>query len=83
MIKQLLSLFDSKTGHFADPITVLSKGEALRSFADAANNPESDINKHPEDFSIHVIGQFDTTSGSIMPTTAPESLGTALEYQDK
>lgn len=83
MIKEIFALFDSKAGYFKDPITVHSKGEALRSFSDAANNPESDLHKHPEDYSLHHVGHFDTSSGMVKPLTAPESLGTALEYKEK
>lgn len=83
MIKTICALFDSKAKYFHDPITAHAKGEAVRSFTDAANNLETDIGKHPEDFSLHVIGHYDTSSGSITPLTSPESLGTALEYQDK
>ena len=41
----------------------------------------TEISKYPTDFKLFVVGEFDEDSGSLLPLTAPESLGLASEYK--
>lgn len=50
---------------YGQPNFVLSIGSAIRSFADEVNNPRENnaFNKHPEDFDLYELGEFDDETG--------------------
>lgn len=81
MNKSLLTaVYDSKAQVFSKaPISMRNRGEALRMWMDAVNDPASPFSKHPEDYTLFVIAEYDEFSGEIWPLKAHESLGTALE----
>lgn len=79
MVINLFSVFDSKTAAFGNPFADQQPSSAIRNFADAVNdnsNPNNLWAKHPEDFSLFQIGQYDTDLGKLIPFI-PESLVTA------
>ncbi len=73
----IYTIYDTASGLYRFPMFVSSDGEALRSFSDAALNAESDIGKHPEDYTIFRNGSFNDVTGEILGEQ-PESLKTAL-----
>jgi len=75
----LFAVFDSKVGVFQTPFLMRSSPEAIRSFADECGRADSILNQHPEDFSLHRLGEVDCSSGAVMPEVAPVSLVNALE----
>lgn len=75
----IFSVRDAKSETFFRPMTATTKGEALRAFMDEANDPQSIIHKHKEDFYLYQLGHFDETSGILHPFEIPLSLGGALE----
>lgn len=56
---------------FGNPFVVRAQGEALRSFQDEVNNDNgnSAIAKHPEDYELFCIGEYDEQNGIIHPIT--------------
>lgn len=76
---KVYSVFDSKTAHFSNPWFDHRDESAIRNFADAVNengNPNNQWCKHPEDFSLFLIGQFDSDLGQLIPEN-PKNLVTA------
>lgn len=70
MNSKMYSVFDSKLATFGRPWFQMTDGAALREFADAVNdnsNPNNQWNRHPEDFSLFVIGEFNDQSGEVIP----------------
>lgn len=79
MILQMFAVLDSKAGFFGNPWFEQKEASAIRNFSDAVNdssNPNNMWNKHPEDFSLYLLGQFDNNSGEVIPSL-PKSLVTA------
>lgn len=79
MIVKLFSVFDSKASFFGQPFVDQSEASAIRNFADACadgSNPANLWHKHPEDFSLFQVGEFDNLSGEMIPCL-PKSLVTA------
>lgn len=58
-----------------------TKGEALRSFEQAVNDPTTQLSKHPSDFTLFELGEFDEHMGIIIPNINKSVLGTAFEYK--
>nr|AVQ10284.1 DNA binding protein VP5 [Gokushovirinae environmental samples] len=55
---------DEKVHLFLPPFYARNKGEAVRSFGDAARNKEHNFAKYPEDFTLYELGTFDDEDGT-------------------
>lgn len=77
---KVFSIYDSKAGFYMEPFYSSSKLAALRSFSDLANKSDSFIAKHPEDYTLFELGEFDCDTGrfDLLPTNV--SLGIAHEF---
>lgn len=68
---------DVKSG-FLQPTVEVNAGVAVRNFEHAVlRNEDSLFFSHPEDYSLFLIGTFDTDSGVITPQTVPEEVVSA------
>ena len=45
-----------------------------------ANDKNSQIGMHPEDYTLFCIGSFDETNGVLTPAVVLESLGVAINF---
>lgn len=77
MISKCFALYDMKTGAFGVPFFMRHTGEALRAAADLAADPNTVPGRHPADFSLMLIGEFDDATGLLVPQQ-PASLGTLV-----
>lgn len=69
-ILKVLSLFDNAVEAYGRPIFVRHPGEALRSLSDQVNaSDNNDLAKHPQDFSLWLIGEFNEDNGELTPVT--------------
>ena len=78
---KVFCVYDSKVQAFMQPFFLRSNGEAIRSFADIANDPQSNVCRHPEDFSLMLLGEYDDETGSFTNEKAPTNLGLASSYK--
>nr|AVQ10268.1 DNA binding protein VP5 [Gokushovirinae environmental samples] len=72
------SVRDEKIGAFLPPFTCRARGEALRSFTDAVNNPEHLFAKNLEDYVLYEVGFFEDVAGMFAPKE-PERLLSGFE----
>jgi len=82
MIQKIFAIRDIKAGNYATPFFMPSNGLAIRAFSDLVSDPKTTINRHPDDFQLFVIGEYDDNSGEII-STKPEFLSNASEYLKK
>ncbi len=78
----VFAVYDSKSEMFNQPMFFKAKGEALRAFTDEANREDSAIFKHPGDYTLFLIGDYNVDTGLLTPMPTPVSLGLGLEYQE-
>ncbi len=78
-MKIIVSVYDKAVGCFNNPISAMSRGEAMRSFGDEAANPQTPIAKHPEDFILFEIATFNPSSGEILPIE-PDKICSGLDF---
>lgn len=64
-----LSIYDSAVGCYQQPFYARSRGEAVRLFSDACQDKSSPFGKHPHDFTLMQVGEFDDQSGALNQTT--------------
>lgn len=79
MKMKVYTIFDSKVAAYNFPFTMRSNGEALRAFADMANDTSSRVGQHPEDYVLFAVGEFDDERGILTPLVPHETLGKAVE----
>lgn len=81
MLLKVYAVYDSKVGLYNQPFFQRSKGEALRGFQEVANNPESMICRHPADYTLFEIAEYDEEKGLLSPHNVHQNLGLALEFK--
>jgi len=75
---QMFAIFDKKALAYANPFYYHQKGQALRALEDSVNDPQSPLNKHPEDFTLFHIGEWDDRTGLVTPLANPQHVEEAL-----
>lgn len=80
MKHKMFTVYDSKVNAYNQPFFMRSRGEATRGWSDTVNDPKTNFNKHPEDFTLFELGEYDDENGVITQYEAKIAVGTALEY---
>ncbi|MCK6419239.1 MAG: hypothetical protein L6Q57_10020 [Alphaproteobacteria bacterium] len=80
-MEKLYQLYDCKSETWTPPTVNPARGQALRSFADAVNDGQSILSKHPEDFTLFEIGTFDKQTGQISLYEVRESVANGLDVK--
>lgn len=75
---RIYSIYDKKAVAYTNPFYYHQKGQAIRGFEDAVNDLQSPLNKHPEDFQLFQIGEWNDTTGVITPLQNPVHVEDAL-----
>lgn len=75
----VFSIYDSAVGAYARPFFCASIGEAARMFEDLCTDQNTNVNKHPEHFSLWQIGSFDDSDAELSPAVTPVCIGKAHE----
>lgn len=81
MIHQMFSIYDSKAYAFLPPFFLPTPEMAIRTFESCANEPGHMFCKHPFDFNLFHIGEFDDATGEIDKYEAKVNLGLAVTYK--
>lgn len=68
----VVSAKDRAMDAFMQPWFVPRIQMAVRSFADEVNRSDSPMFKHPDDYDLYCIGQWDDASGVFMPVSPPD-----------
>lgn len=68
MLLFAVSIKDRAADVFMRPFFVPHRNVAIRDFTDEVNRASGDnqLNKHPDDFDLYLLGQFDDASGSFV-----------------
>lgn len=79
MISFVFAVRDRQLDAFMRPFTAESVGTARRAFQDDANDKDSPVNKHPEDYELYQIGTYDANAGALQPSQKPVLIAIASE----
>lgn len=80
---KIYSVYDKKALAYNQPFFYHQNGQAIRAFSDAVNDSQSPFFKHPADFCLFYIGEWDDQKGIIIPTQNPQPLEEALSVKTK
>lgn len=78
---KIYSVYDSKVGAYLPPFFLRSEGEAIRSFTHAATSDEHTFAKHPSDYTLFDLGEYDDETGSIDTPASPIRICSASEVK--
>ncbi|AXH77468.1 MAG: nonstructural protein [Microviridae sp.] len=81
MILKCFAVLDIKAELYGAPFFMSTNGEAVRAFKDLANDQNTTIGRHPEDYRLMRLGTFDNVSGELKEADGG-SLGFASDYVD-
>lgn len=79
-MKNLFAVKDELEG-FGSPIVASNKAKAMLIFGDEIQHPDSMLNKHPENYSLYALGQYNEETGEIISKV--EYLDKAVNYVQK
>ncbi|AXH76852.1 MAG: nonstructural protein [Microviridae sp.] len=70
----MVTIRDIKIGLYQPPYAVVAIGAAARAFQDACENEErnTDIARHPQDFELYKLGEYDQETGKFDLLPSPE-----------
>lgn len=74
------TVHDQKAETFMPPFFVPSRGLAIRAFEDCINSEDHHFGKHPADYTLFYLGNFDTDTGSFLTDEAKHPIGNGVEF---
>lgn len=77
---KVYTVYDCKAECYLKPFYCLSKGEAIRSFTEIANDKSSQIGKYPEDFTLFELGEWCDSDAQFNLYKSSVALGCAIEF---
>lgn len=57
------TVYDDKAKAYLPPFFLPEIAQAVRTFGDCATDPKHEFGKHPEDYTLFQLGDFDSSSG--------------------
>lgn len=79
MIYQAFSIYDTAAITYSPPFYFATKGLAIRMFSETAADTNTSIGRHPMDFTLFHIGEFDDSNGQMIPEITPTPIIKASE----
>lgn len=74
------SMHDEKMGAFARPFFLTSHAGAIRAFADVCQDEKTVVAKHPTDFKLYFLGEFEEGTGKFKNLDVPVLLASGYEF---
>lgn len=71
MVHKVFSIRDAKAEFFNSPFLQKTEGEAERTFTSLVNDNQSTLSKHPEDYDLYFVGEYDDNTGKYDLQEAP------------
>ena len=78
MILKIFTVYDQKARCHLQPFCFPEEGQARRVFADSCNDEQHTFGRHPEDFTLVTLGEYDDEAGTILAYNTPQHVATGL-----
>lgn len=69
MINRAYSIFDRKALVYSSPFFALNDSVAARTCTDAVSDVNSSLGRHPGDYVLFLVAQFDDQTGAVVPVS--------------
>jgi len=80
MITQIFSVYDSKTKAYFPPMYFPTIGAAIRTMEDTLLDQDNQITRHPEDYTLFHIGEWNDENATITMLKTAVKIGIAHEF---
>lgn len=67
MMLNAYTIYDLKSLQYYPPFFASTDAAAARSFADLANDPQTNVGRHPADYVLYCVGTFLDSNGRLEP----------------
>ena len=78
---KIFAIHDIKADLYGPPFYMTTQGEALRAFSDLADDPQTTVGRHPGDYRLMLIGEWDNVKGKLQQLEENVNLGFASDYK--
>lgn len=75
----MFSIYDEKAKAYLPPFILPEVGMAIRTFSDCINSRDHQFSKHPKDYTLFKIANFNDDNGHIDQQKEP--IGNGIEYK--
>lgn len=83
MIKNVYVIYDSKAEFYNQPFFLINDEIALRSALDLRRDTNTEIGRHPEDFTLFKIGTYDDSTAVLETDQAREVICRFIELPEQ
>ena len=73
---------DAALSTYAAPFTQPNNQVAMRAFGDLANDPQSNLSRHPSDYALVRLGTFDDETGKF-ESEEPTTIAWAVDFHEQ
>lgn len=80
MITKIFSVYDNAVEAYLPPIMFPTLGAAIRAITDALADPSHQFTRHPHDYVLFELGEFDDSSAAHNMLLAPRNCGVLAEF---
>lgn len=80
MKHKIFTIHDTAAGAYLAPFVLHAEGIAIRTFTDCVNDPDHAFGRHPKDYTLMVIAEFDDNNGTITTYQTQKPLGNGLSF---
>lgn len=77
---KVFAVYDSKVKTYMNPHHFKTVGEAVRTWVDIVNDTQTLIGRHPEDYTLMELADYDEETGKFTNQPTPISHGLAIEF---
>jgi len=73
----IFSVYDLKAKAYLPPFFLPKEEMAVRVFTDCVNDPTHQFSKHPNDYTLFKLGDFNDDTGELFPESIPDIIAEA------
>lgn len=77
----VVSVRDKLSDIYSQPMYFPTQGMAVRAFQDALKDPQNNIQKHPDDYDLYQLGEWDDTTGAFKNETPPKLIAQGSQHK--
>lgn len=77
---KVIAVRDSPADAYMPPSFVHNTGQAIREFGDICKDPNHQFSKHPEDYELFYLGEWDDQDGTFDLVEHPRSLARGADF---
>lgn len=83
MISKVFAVRDTKAENYFAPWFFIQPGQALRQFSDLVNDDSTMLARHPADYSLYEVGEWDDLAGLLSAVNPPKFLCCGSDFKVK